>query len=43
MAFDPKWPTGKRNWYLQMLKNKDPKRYKKRVKEELERRLKDLE
>ena len=42
LAFDPKWPTGKRNWYLQMLKNKDPRRYKKQIREELKRRLKDL-
>ena len=43
MAFAPNWSTGKRNWYLQILKNKDPNRYKKQMKEEPERRLKDLE
>ena len=43
MTLDPKWSTAKRNWYFQMLKHKDPKKYKKQMKEELEKRMKDLE
>ena len=43
MKMDPEWPANKRSWYSQKLKNKDLPKYKKLMKVELERRLKELE
>ena len=42
MKMDPEWQANKRSWYFQKLKNKDLPKYKKLMKVELERRLKEL-